>query len=98
MRLDRELIQLSCAAGLWAVLAAAGLSGCVQRPPAYGYAQPVAAPVQQPAASQHSHWEFVGCVHSTHECDELAHRDGYQEHTVRNDGRCSHQDLSCYAY
>ncbi len=47
---------------------------------------------------QHSHWVFLGCVHTEHECDDTAHSYGYHQHTASHDHHtCSnHQPYACY--
>lgn len=47
---------------------------------------------------QHSHWVFLGCVHTSHECSDKAHSFGYHQHTAQHDHHnCSdHQPYACY--
>ena len=47
----------------------------------------------------HSTWQFIGCVHSSHDCHHAAHENGFSDYTVRHDHSTCHHGPSyaCYA-
>jgi hypothetical protein len=43
------------------------------------------------------HRHFLGCVHTHHECEDLADDGHYDHHrAVHNHNRCGEDDLACY--
>lgn len=45
----------------------------------------------------HPHDQFLGCVHDEHECDHLAHSQGYHHHyTTYDHHRCGHHHRACW--
>ncbi len=50
------------------------------------------------ASANHTHWDFLACVHSSHECKHEASHHGYPHYkAVHDHHRCpGHRDLACY--
>lgn len=53
---------------------------------------------QHEEASRDTHWDFITCVHTTHECYDEAWHHGYQHYkAVHDHHKCpGHADLACY--
>lgn len=44
------------------------------------------------------HWDFITCVHNSHECSDEAHHHGYHHYKVVHDHHMchGHADYACY--